>query len=143
MPSTDPPDVHSLAMKPRTLPDFLAPGLDIISIGINPSLYSVERRFYFARPGNRFWPALNASGLVATPVEPSREGIDLLFQKYRIGFTDLVKRATDRASDLDPEEYEQGTRVLREKLTRHAPMIAWFHGVSAYRLFLTHTGTPR
>src|SRR5262249_34461435 len=81
--------------------------------------------------------------LVATPVEPSREGIDLLFQKYRIGFTDLVKRATDRASDLDPEEYEQGTRVLREKLTRHAPMIAWFHGVSAYRLFLTHTGTPR
>jgi len=130
-------------MKPRTLPDFLAPGLDIVSIGINPSLYSVERGFYFARPGNRFWPALNASGLVATPVEPSQEGIDLLFQKHRIGFTDLVKRATGRASELAAEEYEQGTHVLRKKLVRHAPAIAWFHGVSAYRLFLTHTGTPR
>jgi len=130
-------------MKQRTLPDFLAPGLHIVSIGINPSLYSVERGFYFARPGNRFWPALNASGLVAPPLAPSREAVDLLFQKYRIGFTDLVKRASARASDLADEEYEQGTRVLRQKLTRYRPVIAWFHGVSAYRLFLAHVGTPR
>jgi double-stranded uracil-DNA glycosylase len=127
----------------HTLPDFLAPGLDIVSIGINPSLYSVERGFYFARPGNRFWPALNASGLASSAVEPSREAIEWLFHEQRIGFTDLVKRATARASDLAAEEYEQGTRVLLEKLTRHAPVIAWFHGVSAYRLFLAHGGKPR
>jgi TDG/mug DNA glycosylase family protein len=130
-------------MKQRTLPDFLAPGLDILSIGINPSLYSVERGFYFARPGNRFWPALNASGLVVPPVAPSREAVELLFHSYRMGFTDLVKRATARAAELADADYRQGTRVLQDKLTRYAPAIAWFHGVSAYRLFLTHVGTPR
>jgi double-stranded uracil-DNA glycosylase len=128
---------------PRTLPDFVAPNLDIVSIGINPSLYSVERGFYFARPGNRFWPALNASGLVAPPVVPSREAVELLFQKYRIGFTDLVKRATARAAELSDADYRQGTRVLQEKLARHEPAIAWFHGTSAYRLFLVHANMPR
>ena len=130
-------------MKQRTLPDYLAPGLHIVSIGINPSLYSVERGFYFARPGNRFWPALNGSGLVASPLVPSREAVELLFRTYRIGFTDLVKRATARAAELAEADYRQGTRVLREKLARYAPAVAWFHGVSAYRLFLTHGGTPR
>ncbi|MGH6928480.1 MAG: mismatch-specific DNA-glycosylase, partial [Dongiaceae bacterium] len=130
-------------MKQRTLPDFLAPGLDIISIGINPSLYSVERGFYFARPGNRFWPALNASGLVSPPLEPSRRAIERLFREYRIGFTDLVKRATARASELSAEDYARGARVLQAKLVRYGPEIAWFHGVSAYRLFLAHTGLPR
>ena len=130
-------------MKQRTLPDFLAPDLDIVSIGINPSLYSVERGFYFARPGNRFWPTLNASGLVVPPVAPSREAVELLFHRHRIGFTDLVKRATARAAELADADYRQGTRVLREKLARYAPAIAWFHGVSAYRLFLAHLGTPR
>ncbi|HUL04696.1 MAG TPA: mismatch-specific DNA-glycosylase [Candidatus Acidoferrum sp.] len=130
-------------MKQRTLPDFLAPGLDIVSIGINPSLYSVERGFYFARPGNRFWPALNGSGLVEPPVAPSREGVELLFRKHRIGFTDLVKRATARAADLTEADYRRGAAALQEKLLRHAPLIAWFHGTSGYRLFLAHADRPR
>ena len=127
----------------RTLPDLLAPGLAIVSIGINPSLYSVGRGFYFARPGNRFWPALNASGLVSPPVAPSHEAVERIFHEHRIGFTDLVKRATARAAELSDEDYERGARVLKQKLARYAPAIAWFHGVSAYRLFLAHTGTPR
>jgi len=130
-------------MSQRTLPDFLAPGLNIVSIGINPSLYSVERGFYFARPGNRFWPALNASALVVPPVAPSLEAVELLFHEYRIGFTDLVKRATARAAELSDADYRRGTRLLREKLVRHAPAIAWFHGTSAYRLFLVHAAMPR
>ena len=111
-------------MKQRTLPDFLAPGLDIVSIGINPSLYSVERGFYFARPGNRFWPALNASGLVVPAVAPSRDVIELLFRKYHIGFTDLAKRATPRAAELADADYRRGARVLQKKLVRYAPAIA-------------------
>ncbi len=130
-------------MKQRTLPDLLAPGLDIVSIGINPSLYSVERGFYFARPGNRFWPALNASGLIVPPVEPSREAVEMLFQKYRIGFTDLVKRATARAAELSDADYRRGARMLQQKLARYEPAIAWFHGTSAYRLFLLHARMPR
>jgi len=130
-------------MTKHTLPDYLAPGLDIVSIGINPSLYSVERGFYFARPGNRFWPALNASGLLPTPIEPSLEGIERLFREQRIGFTDLVKRATARAAELSDADYRQGAKVLKRKLTRLAPAIAWFHGTSGYRLFLAHTDAPR
>src|SRR5258705_13470111 len=95
------------AMTRRTLPDFLAPGLDIVSIGINPSLYSVERGFYFARPGNRFWPALNASGMIGPPLAPSRDPVELLFRRYHIGFTDLVKRATPRAAGLAAADYRR------------------------------------
>ena len=67
---------------------------------------------------------------------PSR----LLFRRYHIGFTDLVKRATPRAAELADADYRQGARVLQKKLVRYAPAIAWFHGVSAYRLFLAHHG---
>jgi len=127
-------------MKPKTLPDHLAPGLDIVSIGINPSLYSVERGFYFARPGNRFWPTLNASGLVPEPLEPSRDAVVRLFRVHRIGFTDLVKRATTRAEELTEEDYARGARLLRRKLLRSQPAIAWFHGTSGYRIFLGQSG---
>ncbi len=130
-------------MKPKTLPDHLASGLDIVSIGINPSLYSVERGFYFARPGNRFWPTLNASGLVPEPLAPSRDSVLRLFRIHRIGFTDLVKRATARADDLTAEDYARGARLLRRKLRRFRPAIAWFHGTSSYRAFLEHSGVPR
>lgn len=127
----------------RTLPDYLAPGLAMVSIGINPSLYSVERGFNFARPGNRFWPALNASGLLIEPLEPSRASVERLFRVYRIGFTDLVKRATARADDLGAADYAAGARLLERKLGRCRPAIAWFQGTSAYRIFLEHLKTPR
>ena len=126
----------------RTLPDHLGPGVDIVSIGINPSVYSVERGFNFARPGNRFWPALNASGLVPEPLEPSAAAVMRLFRVYRIGFTDLVKRATARADELT-DDYARGARLLERKLRRHRPAIAWFQGTSAYRIFLEHLGTRR
>jgi TDG/mug DNA glycosylase family protein len=127
----------------KTLPDYLGPGLDIVSIGINPSVYSAERGFNFARPGNRFWPALNASGLVPERLEPSRAAVRRLFRVHRIGFTDLVKRATPRAADLTAADYGRGARLLAGKLRRHRPAIAWFQGTTAYRLFLEHLGTPR
>ncbi len=81
---------------PESLPDYLADGLDIVSIGINPSRYSVERGFYFARPGNRFWPTLNASGLVPEKLDPGIAAIETLFNRYRIGFTDVGSSATSR-----------------------------------------------
>ena len=127
----------------RTLPDYLAPGLDIVSIGINPSVYSVERGYCFARPGNRFWPALNASGLATEQLEPSRAAVERLFLVHRIGFTDLVKRATPRAADLSPDDYARGVRLLRIKLGRYAPGIAWFQGIDAYRTFRGPTELSR
>ena len=121
---------------PESLPDYLADGLDIVSIGINPSRYSVERGFYFARPGNRFWPTLNASGLVPEKLDPGIAAIGTLFNRYRIGFTDVVKRATARAEELDDSDFEKGTRLLKRKLERYQPLIAWFHGKTGFDRFL-------
>jgi mismatch-specific thymine-DNA glycosylase len=54
-----------------TLPDILRPGLDLIFVGINPSVYSAQHGHYFARPSNRFWTLLSASGLVPCPLGPA------------------------------------------------------------------------
>ncbi len=127
-----------MARTEKTLPDYLRPGLDIVSIGINPSIYSVEKGFAFARPGNRFWPALNAAQLVGETLIPGRDAIETLHASYGFGFTDIVKRATRMASELTREDYVLGARQLLRKLTKHQPRIAWFQGKDAWKMFLEH-----
>jgi len=122
----------------KTLPDYLRPGLDIVSIGINPSVYSVEKGFAFARPGNRFWPVFNKAGLVPMPLEPSRAAIESLFRNHAIGFTDIVKRPTRAASELSVEDYRNGAKSLHRMLLRYQPRIAWFQGKDAWKMFLEH-----
>lgn len=120
----------------RRLPDRLAPGLDIVSIGINPSVYTAIHGFNFARPGNRFWPTFNAARIVPEPLEPGKAAVARLLRDYRIGFTDLVKRATDRADELSDHDYRAGASALKRKLLRYGPRIAWFHGTSAFQKYL-------
>ena len=120
------------------LPDRLRPGLDIVSIGINPSLYTVEQGFNFARRSNRFWPTFNACGLVAEPLDPGIAAVRALLETHRIGFTDLVARPTARADELTDTDYRAGARVLRRKLLKYQPAIAWFQGVSAFQKYLEH-----
>ena len=118
-----------------TLPDYLKPGLDIVLIGLNPSTRSVEAGHYFANPRNRFWAALSAADLVGRSVGP-KDDASLL--RCGIGFTDVVKRPTSQASGLTAADYRRDAPVLREKLVRHAPRIACFHGLTAYRAYLRH-----
>ena len=125
-------------MAEPTLRDRIGPGLDILSIGINPSVYSVEKGFNFARPGNRFWPAANTSGLLIAPVEPGPAAMRILFKRDRIGFTDIVKRPTRTANELNEADYRRGARALLRKIERHEPLIAWFQGTSAYAKFLEY-----
>lgn len=121
-----------------TLPDLLAEALDIVFVGINPSVYSAERGHYFARGGNRFWPCISRSVLT----QRAREGLgvatlapehDRALLRYGIGFTDLVKRATPKASDLTSAELAAGVDRLLEKIRRYRPHVACFHGVTGYR----------
>jgi double-stranded uracil-DNA glycosylase len=121
-----------------TLPDLLSTGLDVVFVGINPSIYSAERGQYFARPGNRFWPCISRSVLserarrgLAVEVLGPECGPELLH--YGIGFTDLVKRATPKASDLKTSELAAGVAHLLEKIDRYRPRVACFHGVTGYR----------
>jgi len=122
----------------QTLPDLLKDGLDVVFVGINPSIYSVERGHYFARPTNRFWPCLSRSILSraareALAVERLGPEHDRALLDHGIGFTDLVKRATAKASELAPSEFTPAVRRLLVKLERHRPRIACFHGVTGFR----------
>lgn len=122
----------------RTLPDRIRPDLDLLSIGINPSRYSVEKGFYFARPQNRFWKALLLSGLAPKDLHPSVDAIEILFREHGIGFTDVVKRPTRAAAELEDAEWRRGARALRRKILRAGPRIAWFHGREAWTRYLRH-----
>lgn len=123
---------------PVTLPDLLSPGLRLVFVGINPSLYSVAQGHYFARPGNRFWPCLSQSRLGVDA--RARLGVPRLEPRHDrallacgIGFTDVVKRATAKASELAAVELQAGARTLKAKLARYQPAVACFHGVTGYR----------
>lgn len=110
----------------------------VVSIGLNPSVMSARKGFYFANPRNRFWSALDASGLVDENLEPGREAVERLFERYAIGFTDLVKRATPGLADLKPDDFSACAPVLKAKLKGYAPRIAWFHGKETYRRYLRY-----
>ena len=126
-----------------TLPDYLRPGLDIVSIGLNPSLPSVREGYYFANPRNRFWRALNASGLVPVELEPGVEAMNSLFRQHGIGFTDVVKRPTSGGGELRAADYREWAPVLKARLLDYAPGIAWFHGKLAYGNYLKYAEAMR
>jgi len=122
----------------KTLPDYLRHNLLFISIGLNPSPVSVKAGYYFANPRNRFWKALNGSRLVDVPLKPGAEAMQVLFNKYNIGFTDIVKKPTRMANALRTADYREGAVVLKEKLLEYQPKIAWFHGMVTYKNYLRY-----
>lgn len=122
----------------NTLPDYVAPGLRLLSIGLNPSIPSVEAGYYFANPRNRFWRALNASRLVAAPADGGPDAVRRLFEQQRIGFTDLVKRPTRGAAELRVADFRQGAQRLLALLEDSQPECAWFHGKLAYNGFIRY-----
>jgi TDG/mug DNA glycosylase family protein len=122
----------------QTLPDYLEHNLKIISIGLNPSPISVKAGYYFANPRNRFWKALNRSRLVNGELQPGAAAMQELFMKYKIGFTDLVKKPTRMGHELRTADYREGAAVLKEKLHRYQPGIAWFHGMETWKNYLKY-----
>ena len=122
----------------KTLPDYLCNGLRIVSIGLNPSLPSVRAGYYFANPRNRFWRALHASGLLTEALEPGVAAMEVLLSRYRIGFTDVVKRPTAGAKDLCAADFRQWSPELKVKLLRYRPGVAWFQGKLAYANYLKY-----
>lgn len=127
---------HKESPEVETLKDYIRSGLDIVSIGLNPSLPSVRAGFYFANPRNRFWRALNASGLVPEPLEPGVPAMERLFNDYAIGFTDVVKRPTAGGGELRAADYRAWAPQLKQTLSAAVPVIAWFHGKQAWANYL-------
>lgn len=114
----------------RTVPDLIAHDLLVLFCGINPGLYSAAVGHHFARPGNRFWPALHLSGFTDRLLSPFEER-DLLRQ--RLGITNVVDRASASAGDLTRDEIVEGAGRLERKVRRFKPRYLAVCGVGAYR----------
>jgi TDG/mug DNA glycosylase family protein len=123
------------AARGRRLRDVLAPGLAVVFCGINPSLYSAAVGHHFARPGNRFWPALRDAGFTDRLLGPDE---DRTLLRHGCGLTNLVARATAAADELAPDEIAAGARRLTAKLRRLKPGCVAFLGVGAYRVAFGH-----
>ena len=108
---------------------MLAPDLRILFVGINPGLYTAATGHHFARPGNRFWPALHAAGFTRRLLHPSEQR-ELLSAGY--GITNLVNRATATAEEVSPEEFVAGRARLAAKIRKYRPKAVAFLGVGAY-----------
>ncbi|MFB3905116.1 MAG: G/U mismatch-specific DNA glycosylase [Acidobacteriota bacterium] len=121
----------------KTVPDVIAPGLKVLFCGINPGLYTAAVGHHFARPGNRFWPALFAAGFTDRLLSPYEEQ-ELLV--YGCGITNLVSRATAAAAELRRDELEKGRSVLEEKIAMYRPVCVAVVGLDAYR---TAFGRPQ
>src|ERR1700742_4674229 len=93
------------AARGRTIPDLVAPGLRVLFSGINPSLYSAATGHHFARPDNRFWPALHRAGFTERQLHPSEQST---LPAAGLGITNVVARATTRADELSPAELVKG-----------------------------------
>lgn len=117
--------------KDRVVPDLIAPGLKVLFCGINPGLYSGATGLHFARPGNRFWPALFAAGFTTRLLHPS-ERRELLVSGY--GITAIVRRATAAAAELRDDEYIAGRRALERKIRKYSPRWLAVLGIGAYRV---------
>jgi TDG/mug DNA glycosylase family protein len=118
------------AARDATIPDVLTAGLRVVFAGINPGLYSAATGHHFARPGNRFWPALHRSGFTPRQFRPDEQD-ELL--ALGLGITNVAPRATARAAELTPAELREGALALQDKMARLRPQWLAVLGVTAYR----------
>jgi len=116
----------------KGLPDYLQDNLDIVFIGINPSMHAAWTGKYYDGPGNHFWQCLHLSGIVPENVTAAD---DHKLLTYGIGFTNVVARTTRGLSDLSKQEIAEGAVKLREKLAYWKPKIAVFNGKIIYEVY--------
>jgi double-stranded uracil-DNA glycosylase len=114
----------------KTIPDIIQAKLKVLFSGINPSLYSAAVQHHFARPGNRFWPALHAGGFTPRVFSPFEER-ELL--KLGLGITNLVDFASATAESLTRADYRAGGKTLMAKVKRYRPKFLAIVGLGAYR----------
>lgn len=120
-----------------TLPDYLEMNLDLVFVGINPSLMAAHRGRYYAGPGNHFYKLLYESGLTSQCLNYEE---DYKLLQYGIGLTNIVTRATKSSADLKRTEIKEGSKIIEEKLKLYKPKIAVFNGKCIYEVFANKMG---
>jgi double-stranded uracil-DNA glycosylase len=125
------------AFRDAEVPDLVGPRPRLVFVGINPGLWTAAVSSHFARPGNRFYPALLAAGIIDRPINPSAgmsEDDRATLVDRGIAITNLVRRATARADELSRAELVAGRQELEEFAVRHRPRVVAVLGITAYRV---------
>jgi TDG/mug DNA glycosylase family protein len=135
--SQEGPNVRVQARRARSLPDTVGPDMRLLVCGLNPSIYSADRGVGYARPGNRFWPAAVAAGLVSRPLDPVHA-----LEHHGVGITDMVKRATVTSSELSRDEYRAGAERLRRLVEWLRPRAICFVGLEGWRAAVDRRAGP-
>lgn len=124
------------AYRDESVPDLIGDTCELLFVGINPGLWTAATKTHFCHPSNRFYPALKKAGLIDWAVdagvgmgEAQRED----FIESSMGITNLVNRATARASELDREELRRGAERLRDLVADITPRVVAVAGITAYR----------
>ena len=115
-------------VRARTLADTVGAEMSILMVGLNPSVYAADMGVGFGRPGNRYWPAALRAGIVSADRDPLHALI-----RHGVGMTDLVKRATARADELDRSEYVAGGVRLAQLVSWLQPGIVCVVGLTGWR----------
>lgn len=126
-----------------TVPDLLPDPLRLLFVGINPGLWTAATGAHFARPGNRFYPALHRAGITDSLIDASAgftDGDLAQLTERGIGISNICPRATARADELTTEELREGAARLDRLVTEHRPRVVAVLGITAYR---TAFGLPR
>jgi TDG/mug DNA glycosylase family protein len=120
----------------KTVEDLLGPHVRLLFVGINPGLWTAATNTHFCHPSNRFYPALRKAGLIDwgidTSVGMSREERERM-ERAGIGITNLVPRATARASELGSDELRRGRTRVEEVVAETRPVVTAVAGLTAYR----------
>jgi TDG/mug DNA glycosylase family protein len=121
----------------KPLRDRIAPGVRVLFVGINPGIRSALTGHHFAGHSNRFWKLLHESGLVP---EPLTYADDDRLPEFGYGITNLVARPTPGMSELRPEDYRAGAKILIRKIETFGPEIVALVGVTVYRALFEALG---
>ena len=131
------------SFRDAAVPDVIVDGVRLLFVGINPGLWTAATQTHFAHPGNRFYPALRLAGLIERDIDRAAgftEADRAHLMDRGIGITNLVNRATAKASELSAEELRTGGRRLEALVVDIAPIVVAVAGVTAYR---TAFGRPK
>jgi len=116
----------------RPLPDYLAPGLKLLFVGINPGLISAAAGHYYANPRNPFWRLLHEAALTPRLLTPDQ---DFRMPELGYGLTDIVKRPSRGAVDLRWSEFQGGRERLISLVEKFKPRAICFNSKTAFEGF--------
>ncbi len=125
-----------VAFRDATVPDLIGDGCRLLFVGINPGLWTAATGTHFCHPSNRFYPALHRAGFIDWEVDTDTGMSDVQradLVALGIGITNLVERATIRASELSRGELALGGQRLRRTVADVEPRVVAVAGVTAYR----------